>query len=509
MTKIFRKIKHHSIRTRMLLLLLSIIAVVFLIVFWGFNLFLEDYIEASVYAPLESALALASAGDPSPRDLPPNETGTVPGETQETGVPPAADTTVPDTTMPDTAPDALRDLRLIPMGAWNKTEVLVLSETYDMLYPDERLKEILNTDAPEQLTEQLKQEAISLEGESIREITAGERDYYFVSVKLAKLAALGNRNLPEEMQDAYLVYYVDMTAIRNFSDRVNLFLLAVLGIASALAVGMSVVYSVKMARPIKELAQFAGRIGRGDFTKLTEHYNQIELAELAERMNQAADQLDAYDEEQKTFFQNVSHEFRTPLQVIRSNAEGIKYEILEPKEAGDTIIRETYRLTEMVEDLLYLSRVDQVTSAAGFETYDLREILSTVAERQGAVAKERGIRYVFEFSEEPVYCLCDEHRMARAFSNVLSNALRYARSEVVFFCDTNETGCVIEIRDDGVGISETDMPNIFKRFYKGAGGNHGIGLAIVKSIIDQHNGLIEVHSDNSGTMFRFQFQKNI
>ena len=259
----------------------------------------------------------------------------------------------------------MRDQWLFPVGPLDKVELLVLSEDYEILYPDEVILDVIHTEAPEHLAAEIKAGGFPLSERVIHEVIASGRDYYFVSIKFSDVIQFPKRDFSEVTEDAYLIYYIDMTAIRDFSDRVNLFLILVLGIASALAVMMSVVYSGRMAQPIKALAQFAGRIGRGDFRKISVRYNQLELIELAERMNQAADQLNAYDNEQKTFFQNVSHEFRTPLQVIRSNAEGIKYEILEPKEAGDVIIRETYRLTEMVEDLLYLSRVDQVVPDSG------------------------------------------------------------------------------------------------------------------------------------------------
>ena len=143
------------------------------------------------------------------------------------------------------------------------------------------------------------------------------------------------------------------------------------------------------------------------------------------------------------------------------------------------------------------------------EVYDLREILSAAAERQSSLARERGIEYVFDFEALPVNCLCDENRLMRAFSNVISNAIRYARKEIVFSCKMAAGGCVVKISDDGTGISEADRPNIFKRFYKGSGGKHGIGLAIVKSIVDQHKAQVDVQSGSKGTVFVFEFQKNV
>jgi signal transduction histidine kinase len=323
-------------------------------------------------------------------------------------------------------------------------------------------------------------------------LKASGREYYFVSVEM-----------PESYfgETAYLVYYIDMTAITSFSERINKVLLAVMGVAGILAAAIATILSGRIARPIRELTRFAVRIGQGDFSKSTLDYQDIELSELAGSMNKAAAQLDAYDREQKTFFQNVSHELRTPLQSIKCNAEGIEHGILDPIKSSRVIISETDRLSEMVEDLLYLSRIDNVTGSGHFEESDLREILSNCAERQRSLATERDIQFVFAFDDQPVNIYCDEKRMSRAFSNLISNAIRYAKSRIILSCHAKDDKIIISVVDDGEGIAIEDLPHIFNRFYKGNGGKHGIGLSIVKSVIEQHKGKIEVKSTGTGASF--------
>jgi signal transduction histidine kinase len=302
---------------------------------------------------------------------------------------------------------------------------------------------------------------------------------------------------------------LDMTSIISFSDRINLFLLLVLLTACLLTVGSAIVLSGVIARPIKELTLFAERIGQGDFARTAMNYKDKELSQLAESMNKAAHQLETYDQEQKVFFQNASHELRTPLQAIKCNAEGIKKEILPVQKSSDIIIDETNRLTEMVDDLLYTSYIDTTIKKIQWEEQDLRELLSNSIERLTSLTKEKKLQLTFDFDERPVLMRCEEKRLNRAFTNILTNAIRYATEKIILTCHSYPDKIVLSITDDGDGISEKDFPHIFTRFYAGKNGNHGIGLSIVKSIIEQHHGMIDVKSDTTGSTFILTFPKNL
>lgn len=397
---------------------------------------------------------------------------------------------------PERRPLIIPDMRMLPRGPLDKAEAMIVSAHYELVFPEAGTIFLRNYDEMNNLVAQLKIEQADLKSTEIMRLKASGREYYFVSMKMPQAVFHNN---------AYLIYYIDMTALTSFSKRINAVLLAVMGIAGILAVGIAVFLSGKITEPIRELKRFAVRIGHGDFMKSALHYGDAELAELAESMNKAAAQLDAYDREQKTFFQNASHELRTPLQAIRSNAEGIEHGILDNKKSSRVIISETDRLSEMVEDLLYLSRIDNMNICSNFEEWDLRELLSNCAERQRSLAAEREIQFVFEF-DEPVNMHCDGKHMTRALSNLISNAIRYAKNKITLSCCQNNDEITIVVADDGAGIADEDLPHIFNRFYKGSRGKHGIGLSIVKSIIEQHNGKIEARNTNKGAFFVVTFR---
>ena len=226
-------------------------------------------------------------------------------------------------------------------------------------------------------------------------------------------------------------------------------------------------------------------------------------------MNVMADKLDATDKEQKTFFQNASHELRTPLMSIQGYAEGIRYKVFDDQDsAADVIISESQRLTGMVENLLSISRMD--TASAGRvaiqkNIIDLRELLESVVEkiRGSALLSQKSIS--LHFTENEVHVLGNENDLFRAFENIVSNGLRYAKTCVDLTVTLKAPDQVIVlISDDGKGISEDLMPIIFDRFSHGEDGKHGIGLALVKAIILEHKGTVTAsnRTDNiSGAVF--------
>ena len=116
-------------------------------------------------------------------------------------------------------------------------------------------------------------------------------------------------------------------------------------------------------------------------------------------------------------------------------------------------------------------------------------------------AAASGITIVPDFPEEPVIVKCDDTQMRRAVTNILSNGVRYARSELCLTCRADKRHVTIRIQDDGDGIAEADLPHIFDRFYMGKSGKSGIGLALTKEIIHLHKGTIRAYNGDTGAVF--------
>ena len=205
-------------------------------------------------------------------------------------------------------------------------------------------------------------------------------------------------------------------------------------------------------------------------------------------------------ERQQTFFQNASHELKTPLMAIQGYAEGIQAGVMDAGGAAEVILAESDRMTELVEELLDISKIDMGRQLLAFSEMDIRELLYDSI-RAVEPAAAGGIAIVPDFPEEPVMVSCDDTRLRRAVTNILSNGVRYARSQLRLTCRADKRHVTIWIQDDGDGIAEADLPHIFDRFYMGKSGKSGIGLALTREIIHLHNGTIRACNGDTGAVF--------
>ncbi|MBO4914466.1 MAG: HAMP domain-containing histidine kinase [Oscillospiraceae bacterium] len=304
----------------------------------------------------------------------------------------------------------------------------------------------------------------------------------------------------------FLVSYVDVTSITAFTRQVNLVLLSVICAAILISVVLSRSFARSFAQPVRELSNFAGEIGEGKFDNRELSFNDVEFGQLASSMNRMASALREANRKQETFFQNVSHELRTPLTSIRGNAEGIACGVIEPETAAKVILTESDKLGGMVEDILYLSRIGRSVPETAPEPIDIRELLSLCVSEQHAEADKRGVAFIFDFDDEPVLLPIREQDAQRLFGNLISNAIRYAHSEIRLSCHTAADAVTVSVADDGDGISEEDLPHVFERFYKGKGGKHGIGLSIAQSVAKACSGVLSVKNDG-GAVFEASFPK--
>jgi len=288
----------------------------------------------------------------------------------------------------------------------------------------------------------------------------------------------------------------------HITGRAGIILFILVSIMFLVAVFVTYFLANSITRPIEKLGKFALSIGKGGFETNDFEFQDIELENLNAALNKSVKQIKIYDSEQKDFFQNASHELRTPLMSIKCYAEGIVYELMEPKQASETILEETDKLSELVTDLLYIAKIDNITTVYTTEKADLIEIIKDCAQRQQAVASKKQIRFVFNIDENDIYCECIAELISRAVDNLISNAIRYATSTIMLSCFKKGNNVQIIVADDGKGIEAEVLPHVFERFYKGKDGNTGIGLSIVKSIADQHNGHIAAaNSGDGGAVF--------
>ncbi|MBR2523253.1 MAG: HAMP domain-containing histidine kinase [Clostridiales bacterium] len=306
-------------------------------------------------------------------------------------------------------------------------------------------------------------------------------------------------NIYHTINDYYIVLFVNSRPYYSLAESLVYILIQVVLIIIIVAGLLSLFNSIPLFLTTRRLSEFSKRIGRGDYRPIdTEKAASRELTDLSAQMNIMASKLEKSDLEQKTFFQNASHELRTPLMSIQGYAEGIKYGVFDNEEkdkAVDVIIDETDRLTNMVSNLLTISKMDMAKSG----DYTVKKQIINCSElAENTIDRVRG-NFIHEDKEisneitkEDLYIYANESDIFRMLENIFSNCLRYCRSTVRFVCKKDKTGKFIHfmISDDGPGISEDVLPKLFDRFATGTAGKHGIGLALAKSIVEEHNGTI-------------------
>ncbi len=210
------------------------------------------------------------------------------------------------------------------------------------------------------------------------------------------------------------------------------------------------------------------------------------------------------EESQKTqrrFFQNSSHELKTPLMAIQGYAEGIEMGVVDSQNAAGIIMQETERMTGLVEEILSISKIDSRHFKLDLVKLDIKEVLYDCFRSLDAVQQMNGISIVPEFPDEEIYVKCDEDQMARAFRNIMVNGLKYSKKQIKVTCETNQKYVYIRFKDDGKGINRDDIEHIFDRFYKGSDGGTGIGLSLAREIIHLHKGTVTAYNYLDGAVF--------
>lgn len=216
-----------------------------------------------------------------------------------------------------------------------------------------------------------------------------------------------------------------------------------------------------------------------------------EMQELDEDIVNMATSIVNNDRKRKAFFENTSHELKTPLMNIKGYAEGLKDGIFSIDEAAEIISEESDALRTLVESILYLSKLEDAThDRYQFEMIDLNEFLNGFYHKMSSLVADKDLEFVLNL-DKSVMVKMDDDKMIRALSNIITNAIRYAKTKIMI--ETVLEGAMIDIRisNDGNQIADKDLPYLFDRFYKGDKGQSGLGLAIVKTIILAHNGTVE------------------
>jgi signal transduction histidine kinase len=277
------------------------------------------------------------------------------------------------------------------------------------------------------------------------------------------------------------------------------------GIAAVVAVALSLLLAHQIAAPARALTVAARRLAAGDLRQRVSVRSHDEIGDLANAFNALSEALARQESLRRQMAADIAHELRTPLAVIQANLEAL-LDGVRPlsTEAIADIHQETQLLARLIADLRDLSLAEAGQLPLRCELTDLGKLAQASGTRFAPQAKAKDVELVVEVANDLPPANVDPDRIAQVLRNVLDNALRYTPvGGMVTVCvepGAQPETVQLTVRDTGPGIPAEHLPNIFERFYRAdqarsrVAGGSGIGLAVVKQIVEAHGGRVWVAS---------------
>lgn len=333
------------------------------------------------------------------------------------------------------------------------------------------------------------------------------------------------------------------TALESIRESVSIAnrFLAYIGICGILLSAVIVVFVTRrITRPIRQLTDISRQMTELDFTAKYEEGSSIkEIEQLGMHMNQLSETLERaigelktannelksdiekkeqIDEMRKEFLSNVSHELKTPLALIQGYAEGLQECINDDAESRsfycEVIMDEAGKMNQMVQKLLTLNHLEFGNDAVTIDRFDISELIAGVVENSSLLLDQNGIRLTFD--EKQAFVWGDEFQIEEVITNYLSNAIHYASGEkqIRIFYTYKEDVLRVSVYNTGSSIPPEDIDRIWDKFYKvdkartREYGGSGIGLSIVKAIMESHHRDCGVCNHSGGVEFWMELDRN-
>lgn len=295
-------------------------------------------------------------------------------------------------------------------------------------------------------------------------------------------------------------------------------------------------YGTRVTRPITELADLSKRMASLDFTAHYEGKDMNEIGVLGENFNRMADELEKnltelkntnykmqkdierrerQEQIHKEFVGNIAHELKTPIAVIQGYAEGLKEGVATDKESQDyycdVIVDETTRMNQIIQNMMLLDQLELGEEQPAFERFNLTEVVKGLLSSMDILIRQKEAEITF-LSEEEIYVWADEFMVEQVLSNYINNALNHLEGEKKIEIKIEPRGEVahISVFNSGKPIPEESKERIWDKFYKvdaartRAYGGHGIGLSIVKAIMESFRQQYGVENYENGVEFWFE-----
>lgn len=289
--------------------------------------------------------------------------------------------------------------------------------------------------------------------------------------------------------------------------------------ALCLVIGVLLAYVISKftTKPISQFGETAKRLSQGDYSVVFKGYGYTEYDELAKTLNGLTDEMSKTENLRRELLANVSHDLRTPLTMIRAYAEMIRdisgKNEKKRTEHSQVIIDETDRLSNLVADILNLSKLQSGTESVNLTRNDLAELAHTVVKRFDYLSVRDGYHFSFE-SAGDCTVLCDENKINQSIYNLIGNAVNYTGPDKCVSVSVKREGeyAVFRVTDTGKGIAPAEIEAVWEKYYRVSFGRRnvvgsGLGLSIVKTALNMHGAKFGVISElNVGSTFWFSLK---
>lgn len=285
-------------------------------------------------------------------------------------------------------------------------------------------------------------------------------------------------------------------------------------ISTLLGVVLAFLVTRGQISPIREINSAVLEFSKGKLDRRVELHCGGELEALGDSINNMVSELSSLEESRRSFVANVSHELRSPMTSIKGYIQAILDGTISAEEQPrylNVVLDETNRLTELVRDLLDLSRLESGKFPIQLAPFDANEIMRRNLIHFEQRIDEKGLNVEIHFADDPCFALGDVSRINQVLTNFIDNAVKFMSGSdgcLTLRTERVERGVRFSVEDNGPGIAPKDLPHITERFYKAdkahtAGMGTGLGLSICKNILMQHSSKIEVDSQVGKTVFSF------
>lgn len=276
--------------------------------------------------------------------------------------------------------------------------------------------------------------------------------------------------------------------------------------------------SRKLSKPISKMTEESKKMASGNYDVSFSESSIDEINELATTLNNTSKELAKTESLRRELLANVSHDLKTPLTLIKANAEMVKditYNNEEKRNNNlDVIIKETDRLNMLVEDILDLSKAQSKTMKLELKRINLNEVIESILTRYDVLCERDS--YTIKFNSDKEYIVkADKKRLEQVIYNLINNAINYTGKDKLVTINLLDKGSFVrlEVIDTGKGIKDENLNYIWDKYYKTDKSYHrvtvgtGLGLSIVKNLLDLHNFKYGVETSKKGTNFYFEMPK--